>query len=247
MEPDFDPCDAIARHCEGIAEVAADNLWAPVEHCPEWRVGDLLRHLVDVHWYWATIVAERLDAPPGEARRPSPPDDRGVIAAFLAGAERMVGVLRTAPGTAHVWTWAPGQQDIAFVRRHQVQEAAVHHWDAAHAAHHRLAIPAREAADAVDEFLTFSVSSDTDPATPARPALDGCFSLVATDQPAAWTVADGDAAGTVRITSGQAEGVPAVAAPSSDLVLWLYGRVPLDTSGLDPALLARFHALCFTD
>ena len=65
-------------------------------------------------------------------------------------------MLRTADGTVPVWTWAP-QQDIAFIRRHQVQEAAVHHWDAVRAAGGQLAIEAPVAADSIEEFLTFSV------------------------------------------------------------------------------------------
>jgi len=32
-----------------------------------------------------------------------------------------------------------------------------------------------------------------------------------------------------------------------DLILWLYGRVDLDTSPVTPDLLERFRALCFTD
>lgn len=230
--------------------MAAGHLEVPVEHCPGWRVGDLLRHLVDVHWFWSTIVAERLDAPPGEDRRPAPPGDEDVIATFRAGAERMVDVLREARDADPVWTWAPARQDVGFVRRHQVQEAAVHHWDAAHAAGQALAIPAPEAGDAVDEFLTFSVSSDADPATPPRPALDGRFSLVAADAEAAWTLSDGDAPGTVRVTAGRGDHTPAVTATASDLLLWLYGRVPVSPAGsgaVDAALLARFRALCFTD
>lgn len=245
MRQAFDPCDAIAAHAAGTAEAVAGILDAPVEHCLPWTVADLLRHLVDVHWFWATIVDERLDAPPAESRRPAPPDDASVVAAFQAGAERLVRVLRGAPAEAPVWTWAPGHHDIGFVRRHQVQEAAVHRWDAVHAGGGTFEIPSPEAADAVDEFLAVSVSSDLDPATPPRPPLDGRIALEATDTGTGWTLSDGDAPGTIRVTAGKEDGVPAVTATSSDLLLWLYGRVPV-ASGADPALLGRFRALCFT-
>lgn len=246
MRETFDQCDAIAAHAAATAEVAAGILEAPVEHCHPWRVGDLLRHLVEVHWFWATIVDERLDAPPDEARRPAPPDDSQVVASFLAGAERLVEVLRDSPADAHVWTWAPGHQDIGFVRRHQVQEAAVHHWDAVHAGGGNLELPGPEAADAVDEFLTVSVSSDLDPATPPRPSLAGRFALEATDTGTGWTLADGNAEGTVRVVAGTQGSAPAVSATASNLLLWLYGRVPVVT-GVDSALLGRFRALCFTE
>lgn len=247
MTAPFDACDAIAAHCDGIAGVATGHLDAPVVHCPGWHLADLLRHLAEVHWFWATVVAERLEDPPGEERRPAPADDAHVVAAFREGAAHLVATLRAAPDAAPVWTWAPAQRDVGFVRRHQVQEAAVHHWDAAHAAGVPLALPAAEAADAVDEFLTFSIPSAADPATPPGPALGGRFALVTLDTEAAWTIADGDAPGTVRATPGRRGGTPALEATASDLLLWLYGRVPLAATGVDPGLLGRFRALCATD
>ena len=82
----------------------------------------------------ATIAAEQLSAPPEEGRRPPRPDDAGLVDTFKAGAVRLVEVLREADQSTPCWTWAGWQQDTAFITRHQVQEAAVHHWDAANAA-----------------------------------------------------------------------------------------------------------------
>jgi len=65
-------------------------------------------------------------------------------------------------------TWAPAQQDIAFIARHQVQEAAVHHWDAVHTAGGDLTIAHPVADDAIEELLMFSMSSMADPAEPVR-------------------------------------------------------------------------------
>lgn len=239
--------DAILRHSAGLADAAESNLDAAVEHCPEWTVADLVWHLTDVHWFWGTIVEERLAAPPEEARRPQRPGDDRLVEGFLAGAQRLVQVLGAADQAAHVWTWAPAQQDVAFVTRHQVQEAAVHHWDACRAAGEQLRIEPAVAADAIDEFLTFSVSTDADPADPPRPALDGSFVLRCTDAEAAWTVTDGQTPGTVASTRGAADGRGELAATASDLLLWLYGRVPLVPRGLPEDLVGRFRALTFTD
>lgn len=236
---------AIARHSKGLADAADGNLAAAVEHCPGWTVSDLVHHLTEVQWFWATIVAERLSAPPDAERRPARAESDQLVPALRSATDRLVRVLAAAPANDHVYTWAPAQQDVAFVLRHQVQEAAVHHWDAAHARGADVVIEAAMASDAIEEFLTFSVSSDADPAEPPRPALDGTFAL--RTEEAAWTVADGDAPGTVVWTPGFRDDFPFVVASAADLLLWLYGRVELDTSGVPDDLVARFRALCFTD
>jgi uncharacterized protein (TIGR03083 family) len=246
-EPAFDPVAVIAEHSAGFARAAEGNLDARVEHCPEWSVADLVRHLTAVQWFWGAIVEERLQEPPQESRRPAHVTDDQLIPTFVAGAQRLARVLRDADPADAVWTWAPAQRDVAFVVRHQVQEAAVHHWDAAHAAGDTLAIAAPVAADAVEEFLTFSVSSDADPADPPRPPLDGSFALRCTDIEAGWTVSDASTPGTLRADRGVDARVAELAATASDLLLWLYGRVDVGTGSVSADLLQRFRALCFTD
>jgi uncharacterized protein (TIGR03083 family) len=237
---------AISLHSFGFAETVRGRLDRPVEHCPGWSVADLVAHLTGVHWFWATIAEERLDAPPRPERRPARAPEESLVDAFVAGASRLVDVLRGADQSASCWTWAPGQQDIGFITRHQVQETAVHHWDAGHAGGREVRIAPAVAADAVQEFLTFSVSSETDPADPARPALDGQLVLRASDVGQSWSVTDARTAGTVRVQPGPAEG-PALEATAADLLLWLYGRRELDSSALPAGLVGRFRALCFTD
>lgn len=245
-DPSSEFLAAIALHSAGLADAADGNLTAAVEHCPGWTVADLVHHLTEVQWLWATIVEERLTAPPEATRRPARAEVDRLIPSLRSESERLVRVLDAAPAADHVYTWAPAQQDVAFVTRHQAQEAAVHHWDAAHARGDAAFIDAAIAADAVEEFLTFSVSSDADPAEPPRPALDGRFALSA-EADAGWTVSDGRAPGTVAWTRGVDEGTPTIAASAADLLLWLYGRIDLDTSRVAPDLVARFRALCFTD
>jgi hypothetical protein len=65
-------------------------------------------------------------APPEDDRRPPAAPREQLIEKFRAGADHLVNVLRAANGEDAVWTWAPAQQDIDFITRHQVQEAAVH-------------------------------------------------------------------------------------------------------------------------
>src|SRR3982750_3413558 len=167
----FDRIAAITEHSAGFAEATRPNLAAKVEHCPGWSVADLVWHLSEVHWFWGTIVEERLAAPPEDSRRPPRPADEDLVDGFVSGAARLLQVLRQADQSASCWTWAPQQQDVAFITRHQVQEAAVHHWDAAHAAGMELVLDPVVAADCVEEFLTFSVSSDAHPVEPPAARL----------------------------------------------------------------------------
>ena len=91
------------------------------------------------------------------------------------------------------------------------------------------------------------MSSDADPADPARPALNGRFGLRCTDAEAAWTIRDGDTPGTTTFDEGADAEVPAVTATASDLLLGLYGRVDLNIAPVPSDLVQRFRALCFTD
>jgi uncharacterized protein (TIGR03083 family) len=245
-----DQLDAIRTHSAGLAEAARGRLDRPVRHCPGWTVADLVAHVTDVHWFWRTIAGELLSEPPDATRRPARATPDLLVETFLAGADALVTTLGAADQAAGCWTWAPGHQDVAFVTRHQVQEAAVHHWDAADAAGMPWRMDDRAAYDAAEEFLTVSVSSEADPAEPARPALDGTLrfeltgarDLVVTDGPVPGTL------GWHRTESGVEAATGATTDPSS-LLLWLYRRSP-DTAGLpaeDDPLVQRFRALCFTD
>jgi uncharacterized protein (TIGR03083 family) len=250
---------AIAEHSNGFAEAAGGNLNAPVEFCPGWTVRDVVHHLTQVHWFWATLVEDGLTEQPQDLKRPEPAPDGTIIETFRSGAERLVRVLGAADPAARVWTWAPAQQDAGFVIRHQVQEAVGHHWDVAHAAGRAVRISPAVGADAVDEFLHFSVSNADDAAgdDPLPAPLEGRLGLACTDSDAAWLVADGAPPGTAAVSRTtraglDADGVPTVTGTGGKLLLWLYDRHgdpggEADVGDVDPALLQRFRGLCFTD
>jgi uncharacterized protein (TIGR03083 family) len=150
----FDPLAVIRAQSGALADAAAGNFAAAVEHCPGWSVRDLVWHVYTVHAFWRQIVEQRLQKPE-QARDPDQLADDILLDEFRAGAERFLGVLAAADPRAAVWTWSD-QHDVAFVVRHQVQEAAVHRWDAEHARGATSSLEAEPAADAVDEFLHFS-------------------------------------------------------------------------------------------
>jgi uncharacterized protein (TIGR03083 family) len=236
----------IAVHSAALADAAEGNLAAPIEHCPGWTVADLLRHLRQVHSFWAGIVQHRPAERPPDEDRPALPDDQ-LVDAFRAGALHLVEVLRHADPQATCWTWAPAQQNIGFVQRHQVQEAAVHRWDVELAAGRSVRLSVPVSVDSVEEFLTFSVATPEDPSDLPRADLAGSFVLRATDADAAWTISDGALPATVRFDRGDRPGLPVLAGSASDLLLWLYRRVELPVPADANELIERFRALSYTD
>ncbi|HEY5438188.1 MAG TPA: maleylpyruvate isomerase family mycothiol-dependent enzyme [Acidimicrobiales bacterium] len=236
----------IAKHAAELADDAQGHLDDEVEHCPGWVVADVLQHLVEVYWFWTTVVAERLQDRP-ESGRPAPVERDELISTFISSAKKLVAALRDTNQMDTVYTWAPSQHNVAFVSRHQVQEIVVHHWDVRHATGRVILIEPDVAADSVDEFLTFSVSNTADPAEPPRPALGGPLALACSDVDASWTIVDDVVPGTIRFTSGVAEGVPVLTSTASDLLLWLYARLELSGDELAEKRGRRLQALTFTD
>jgi uncharacterized protein (TIGR03083 family) len=238
--------EAISTHSRGLADAARGNLDAEVEHCPGWTVADLVWHVTEVHWFWRTIAGGRLDAPPAESLRPQREPDDKLVGAFLAGAAELVDTLREADQSARVWTWS-AQKDVAFITRHQVQEAAVHHWDAAFARSEDLRIEPDVAVDSIEEFLTFSMASEQDPAEAGTDRLGQDLVLASTDGHGAWSIRDAEPEAALTWVRGAEEGAATVSGTASDLLLWLYDRTELPVEADDPKLVSRFRGLCFTD
>jgi hypothetical protein len=112
----------------------------------------------------------------------------------------------------------------AAIARHQVQEAAVHAFDAQQAAGHGLPLPGPVAADGVNEFIT--VELPTDGAWPFEPATV----ILETGQAGTWLLDLGPVG--VRVLEGDVHGgakpTAIVTADPSDMVLAFYRR---DTIG----------------
>src|SRR5580704_2631963 len=121
--------DTITAHSDGVVAAASGHLDEPIEYCPGWTMVDLIQHLTEVQWFWATVVEQRLQERPQDGR-PTDIDRSELIERFSLGAQHLARVLGNADQSTRVYTWAPRQQNVAFVTRHQVQEIVVHHWDA---------------------------------------------------------------------------------------------------------------------
>ncbi len=241
LELNFDPINLIDEDSTGLADAAEHNLDVPVPSCPGWSMADLVWHLFEVQHFWGQLVAGGLTDRSQVPALARPGDDR-LVAGFRAHASRFVTVLQAADPSTPVWTWSP-QQDAAFVIRHQVQEAAVHHWDGEHAIGRELTIDPDAATDAIEEFLTFS----TGRRATGSPELGGPIALIATDTPARWTLRETPDGEISWLAGEPAAGATILRARASDLLLWLYRRVPPAEVSGDPDRLVRFEAFTETD
>jgi uncharacterized protein (TIGR03083 family) len=240
-QPAFQPSFAellslIADRSAGLrtAVVRAD-VTARVPGCPEWSLRDLVAHIGEVHRFWAaTVAAGPADKWPSDevVGDTAPHGDLLEWSAESTGV--LLAALEAAGPDAGCWTWwtASGVPSTAgAVARHQVHEAAVHAFDAQEAAGHPEPLPAAIAMDGVAEFLAVAHgSSGPWPHEPARVTLHAA-------EGRAWPIELGDAGGGPAASAD-------VHGPASDLVLTLYGRVPLDTLrvGGDQDLVRRLIA-----
>jgi uncharacterized protein (TIGR03083 family) len=209
------------------ALASAPDLRGRVPGCPDWTLTDLVTHLGTVQRFWALVVkAGAADGPPSaSSRRGMEPE--GDLEPWSAESTRLLlAALGEAGPDAPCWTWWPAPQTAGAVARHQVQEAAVHAYDAQETIGKREPIPASAAVDGVAEFLQVMFGSD-DP-WPHRPAR---VAFAATEGPS-W-VLDVTPTGVQLQPAASGEPMATVHGSASDLVLALYGRVSLDNLRVD--------------
>jgi uncharacterized protein (TIGR03083 family) len=225
---------------------AQAGLDARVPGCPDWSVRDLVTHLGEVHLFWAAAVAAGpADGPPSEDEVGDREPHGDLLTWSQAATAALVGNLRAAGPDRGCWTWwsmSGAPTTAGAVARHQVQEAAVHAFDAQQAADRVEPLPPLAAADGVGEYLTVGLASmgpwPHDPAALLLNAGEG----------GAWLVDLGaDGARSSKLASAQAAERPPAATVNGepgDLVLWLYrrdGAGPLQVAG-DKDLVDRLLA-----
>jgi uncharacterized protein (TIGR03083 family) len=216
----------------------------PVASCPGWTLAKLVKHTGSAQ-AWARTIAERQTTEMVDPRSVDlglPDDEAAYGDWFEAGAQRLVDALHALDPDVPLWSWA-GDDRAGFWSRRMAHETAVHRWDAQQAAGNGVEpIDAPLAVDGIDERF------DNLPATAARagvtPTGNGeTVHLHATDAEGEWLVRmtpDG-----VDVSHGHAKGDVAARGSASDLLLVVYGRLPVDTVNVfgDAALLARFQEL----
>jgi uncharacterized protein (TIGR03083 family) len=210
------------------AIAAAPSLDVMVPTCPEWTLFDLVKHLGEGRYAWAATVA----AGPGATNKataegaPAAPSDRDELLAWLAAStQALVDALRKAGPDQGCWTWWGTSQSpdtCGAVARHQLQQMAVHTYDAQLTVGAPEPLPEEVALDGVEEFVFTCCTGDAWPHEPAT--VD-----YRTTEGRAWRltlVAEGVHAARVPSTAPEpdfsAEGT------AHELVMALYGRIPVD-------------------
>lgn len=205
---------------------SASSLDITVPSCPEWTLLDLARHIGEGRQSWAATVA----AGPGATEKaapdgpPFPADLAGLDAWLAASTKRLVDALTEAgPDRGAYGRWADGQAPLNChsVARRQVQELAVHTYDAHLAVGDPRPLPDEVALDGLEDFLFTAVSTATP--WPHEPAT---LEYRTTEGPR-WRVRfDGDGARATRLTGDEtlAPAETSVEGTASDLVLWGFGR-----------------------
>ncbi len=219
--PDLDFLDWIERESATFASVVdTGDLDARVPGCPEWALRDLTWHLGRVQRFWAATVRVGADVDPTRPAEASLPTDAPELAAWMrACTGELLDALRTTTPATPAWVWWRDDRTVGAIARHQVQEAAVHRWDAQSAVGAPDALAPPIADDGVDEFMWIARQL-REPAPITFAATDSGRSFAASDLAPAVTVS----------------------ATASDLVLLLYGRPPAGEVSVegDRALLDAF-------
>jgi uncharacterized protein (TIGR03083 family) len=238
-----------ALRAEGNAFLAAVSepgvVTAAVPSCPDWTVGDLVRHLGAVYHRtrmnagsagvddnWGPVVV------PDEAPEP---DGEGVVRWFADELSQVTAFLEELDPDLPTWNWAPQARVAGFWHRRMAHETAIHRWDAQLATRLPEPLESKLAGDTVAEALDTYLAAGR-----RRSPADatGIAHLTATDLGQEWYVRLRGAGIALLDTDTllDDDAHPARAAASgtaSDLALALWGRVAFDvleTAG-DIALL----------
>jgi uncharacterized protein (TIGR03083 family) len=212
------------------AAASAPDMGARVPGCPDWSLRDLVAHLGEVQRFWALVVTEADPSGPPPRDRKGSTFPQSDLLEWLGESTRMLGAaLRAAGPDTPCWAWWPAGAapcTAGAIARHQVQEAAVHAYDALDALGKPEPLPAAVAVDGVGEFLSTCLGSLG--AWPHRPAR---VQYQAIEGPS-WIV-DLSPAGATADPAASGEPVTRIQGTASDLVLLLYRRIALEDVRID--------------
>jgi uncharacterized protein (TIGR03083 family) len=197
---------SIGRESEKFAVIVdAGALDDRVPGCPDWNLRALTWHLGNVQRFWAGVIRAGVDEEPEfeDESAWTGPTERAELAAWMrTSTTELLDALHTSAYDTPAWAWWRDDHTVGAIARHQVQEAAVHRWDAQSVGGNPEPLPQPEADDGVDEFVGI-YRQFGEPASMLFVATDSGLTVATLDETPAVTVS----------------------ATASDLVLLLYGRV----------------------
>lgn len=226
----------IRADATALIQAARGRLAEPVPSCPGWSVGDLVEHVGHVYLHKIECIRRQRAPEPW----PPPPHDIDPLDWLEAATQEMLAEFADRGPGAPSYTWHEPDQTVGFWYRRMAQETAVHRIDAELAAHAPTPVDAELALDGVDELLDIHVCGDWSDLP--QPELVGRIGLRAADR--SWLVVLAAEDVTVEPFSGQ-DVDAVVSAEPSDLLLWLWGRLPVESGSVqadgDPAAVERLR------
>lgn len=212
----------------------------PVPTCPEWNLGQLMRHVGRGDRWSAQIVAEKsgdfIDPKTVPGGRP-PADRDGQITWLKQGVLGLLDAVEQSGPDTPVWTFL-GMRPAAWWVRRRLHETVVHRADAALALGAGFGVEPSVAADAITEYLErVMIRADEEgPAGGVRPLGDGqSLHLHATDAglgaAGEWTILgrpDG-----IAFDHEHAHATVALRGPARDLLLAIVRRGTAAELGLE--------------
>jgi uncharacterized protein (TIGR03083 family) len=207
----------IAAEAEALAEAGEATAHAASVPGTDWDLDALLDHVGRLTWFWSGRVRK---AGGGDFYDTERPDDVSASDWIRQGTTTMREQLAAADPEAEVKTWA-GLKPPSWLWRRMTHELAVHRWDAQRAGGEPQPIDEAVADDGIDELLQeFAPIADVS-------GVGGTIHLHATDGDGSgeWFIDTSDGLSWSR---AHEKGDVAVRGTTSDLLLFLWGRVPVD-------------------
>ncbi|WP_045741096.1 maleylpyruvate isomerase family mycothiol-dependent enzyme [Actinoplanes rectilineatus] len=208
------------------AVAGAPSLDVQVPTCPEWTLFDLVQHLGQGRHQWAaTVAAGPADGPAPVSVPPVPQDREDLISWYAASVRELLDALRAAGPDRACWTWwgaSQSPQTSRSVARHQLQQFAVHAYDAQVTVGAPQPLPTEVALDGVDEFLTTCCA--TTGRWPHKPAVVDYHAT----EGRSWRVRlSAEGARVARLQDDEKADVAAWGT-ANELVMFFYGRIPAE-------------------
>lgn len=211
---------AIERDGLEIAARARGSLSSAVPACDPWKMGDLVRHMLEVHWSWRFIAENKATTPDGYTP-PPPSSEVSLVDDYVTGLEKLLECLAAADPSTPCWTWT-GMRDIGWIIRRMAHETAVHAWDAQSASLSTMPLDPVLASDGIDEFLHVMLPY----AREGQPVLGGSVHLHCTDVEGEWLVTPTKDY-SLDVTREHAKGSCALRGEAGSLLLLLWRRLTL--------------------
>jgi uncharacterized protein (TIGR03083 family) len=222
--------DLLRSDSDRLVAMGERGLDAAVPSCPGWTVADLLRHTAEVYEHKIKVM-QLCDWPD-----PWPPDDfetREPVGFLKSATDRLFEEFAQHSPNDKTITFFPGADTVIFWIRRMAQEAVVHRYDG-ELAHDETTPAANDlAVDGVDEVLrVFLGDPDWADYDVIKRAVEAVI-LLRTDGHE-WCADVRDKVATIASTGdGMANPAATIQADPGNLLMWLWGRAPLDVLTID--------------